>query len=443
MSAETTDGPAPAEETAPSRTGVLATWRQTPTPARALLAGVFVNRLAGFLVIFLVLFMTDRGFSAGQAGLALGVYGAGSVLGTFVGGYLSDRLSARQTTVISMMGTALLLIAILYAGSYPLILLAVVLLSTVGVLYRPAAQAMLTELVPSDRLVMVTAMYRLCLNLGTTAAPLVGVALVSVSYDLLFWGEAVAALIYGLIALRYLPRRPKPGPADAKPTESAATAAPAGRTGYLAVFSDVRYVFYLAAVFLVMMVYIQYTASVPLAIKDAGLSLWWYGIIVTLNAVMVVVFEVPLTKFVQSWPMRRVALLGFGLIALGYGMYAIGITPALLILGTVIWTTTEIIGGPTTFAYPGLVAPPHLRGRYFGAMQSAVGLAIAVGPVVGVALWDRLGNDVWLWAAAVGLLSGLCAWIGMRRPDTGIAPPAEPATEPTSAEPQPAKEPAG
>jgi MFS family permease len=283
-------------------------------------------------------------------------------------------------------------------------------------------------------------MYRLCLNLGTTAAPLVGVALVSVSYDLLFWGEAVAALVYGLIALRYLPRRPKPAPADAKPTESESTsanAAPAGRTGYLAVFSDTRYVFYLAAVFLVMMVYIQYTASVPLAIKDAGLSLWWYGTIVTLNAVMVVIFEVPLTKFVQAWPMRRVALLGFGLIALGYGMYAIGITPVLLILGTLIWTTTEIIGGPTTFAYPGLVAPAHLRGRYFGAMQSAVGLAIAVGPVVGVAMWDRLGQDVWLWAAAVGLLSGVCAWIGMRQPDTSPAQPAEPATEP-----QPAKEPA-
>jgi MFS family permease len=297
---------------------------------------------------------------------------------------------------------------------------------------------MLTELVPSNQLVMVTAMYRLCLNLGTTAAPLVGVALVSVSYDLLFWGEAAAALIYGLIAMRYLPRRPKPAPADAKPAESGAApaaAAPAGRTGYVAVFSDVRYVFYLAAVFLVMMVYIQYTASVPLAIKDAGLSLWWYGTIVTLNAVMVVIFEVPLTRFVQSWPMRRVALLGFGLIALGYGMYAIGITPALLIIGTLIWTTTEIIGGPTTFAYPGLVAPPHLRGRYFGAMQSAVGLAIAVGPVVGVALWARLGNDVWLWAAAVGLLSGLCAWIGMRKPDL------EPTTT-TTTEPQPAKEPA-
>src|SRR5690606_5488071 len=147
-------------EAAHSRLGVLATWRRTPTAARALLAGVFVNRLAGFLVIFLVLFMTDRGFSAAQAGLALGVYGAGSVVGTLVGGYLSDRLGARQATLVCRFGTALLLLAILYAGYYPLILLAVMTLSVVGVVYRPAAQTMLTELVPASQLVMVNAMYR-------------------------------------------------------------------------------------------------------------------------------------------------------------------------------------------------------------------------------------------------------------------------------------------
>ena len=82
---------------------------------------------------------------------------------------------------------------------------------------------------------MVTAMYRLCLNLGTTAAPLIGVALVSVSYDLLFWGEALAALVYGLIALLLLPRHsPQVEPAaaaEAVPADPVTDAA--GRPGPL------------------------------------------------------------------------------------------------------------------------------------------------------------------------------------------------------------------
>jgi MFS family permease len=434
MSAEAKDETTPAEGAAPSHLGVMDTWRQTPVPARALLAGVFINRLAGFLQIFLVLFLTDKGFSTGQAGLALGVWGFGGVLGTIIGGYLSDKLSARSATLYSMLGTAALLIGILYIGYYPLLLVVVMAAGLVAPIYRPAAQAMITELVPRSQLVMVTAMYRLCLNLGTTAAPLVGVALVSVSYNLLFWGEAAAALTYGVIAVRFLPRRVA-GPGSAGEEAQAAPAAGArpGRTGYLAVLTDTRYMFYLAAVFFIMVVYIQYTASLPLAIVDAELSLWWYGAVVTLNAVVVVTLEVPLTRFVQAWPLRVVALAGFGLIAFGYATYAIAILPIFLILGTLIWTASEIIGGPTTFAYPGMVAPAHLRGRYFGAQQTAIGLALTVGPVAGVTLWNELGQGVWLCAAAVGLLSAVCARIGMRLPSSAEQP--APATEP---DPEPA-----
>jgi MFS family permease len=411
------------EGTKPGHLGVLATFRQTSPAAKALLAGVFVSRLAGFLQLFLVLFLTNRGFSGSEAGLALGLYGFGMVLGTLVGGWLSDKLSARTATLISMGGSAVLIISIIYIKIYLLILLAVLLVSTIGNFFRPAAQAMIAELTPSSQLVMVTAMYRLCLNLGTTAAPVLGVALVSVSYNLLFWAEGLAALTYGLIAMNYLPKRPKP--AEQAPE---ARAAEQPQAGYRALLADWRYMFFLAAVLLVSMVYVQYTASLPLAIKHAGLSLWWYGAVVTLNAIIVATCEVFATKYVQTWPLRLTALAGFGLIAVGYGIYAIAITPFFLILGTLIWTANEIIGAPTTFAYPGMVAPPHLRGRYFGSMQSTFGLGIAIGPIIGVWLWSQVGQAVWLWAAGVAVLSTICARIGMRRPSE--QPAAEPVAEP-------------
>src|SRR4051794_12698842 len=156
----------------PTDNGILVTWREAPRATKALLLGVFVNRLGAFIQIFLVLFLTSRGFSAGQAGFALGVYGAGAVLGTLLGGALADRLAPRTATLISMLGSAVLIVSILYLHSYPLLLLAILLVSTVGLVYRPAAQALITELTPPGRLVMMTAMYRLGLNLGTTATPL-------------------------------------------------------------------------------------------------------------------------------------------------------------------------------------------------------------------------------------------------------------------------------
>ena len=396
--------------------GVLATWRETSSQAKALLAGVFVNKLAGFIQIFLVLFLTSRGFSSGQAGLALGLYGAGAVVGTFIGGSLSDRLSARTATITSMLGSALLIVSIIYLDQYLLLLLAVLLVSAVGQLYRPAAQSLITELTPANRLVMVTAMYRLCLNLGTTVAPLIGVALVSVSYDLLFWGEALAALVYCLIALRFLPRggaRPEPAAGADAAEETAEPTERKSRSGYLALLQDWRYVTFLAAFLLLCTVYVQYTAVLPLAIIDAGLSTWWYGAVITINGAIVVSCEVVATRFVQTWPLRLTQMSGYALLACGYGIYAIELVPVLLVIGTLVWTLSEIIGAPTIWAYPGMVAPARLRGRYFGAMQSMYGLGSTVGPIAGILLYQHVGQRFFLWAAGVMVLATVIGRIGM------------------------------
>ena len=186
--------------------GILLTWRESPAAARALLAGIFVNRLGAFIQVFLVLFLTTRGFSAVRAGTALAVFTAGAVLGVIVGGALTDRLGPRRTILLSMLGGAALTVAILYAHQYGVLLVVAHAAGLVGGLYRPAASTLLAELTPKHRQVMIFAMYRLAYNLGNTTAPLIGAALVAVSYNLLFWGEAAAALGYGVIAAIALPR---------------------------------------------------------------------------------------------------------------------------------------------------------------------------------------------------------------------------------------------
>jgi MFS family permease len=417
------------QRTSNAALGAMATWRQMSPAAKALLLGVFVNRLGAFLQIFLVLFLTDQGFTGAQAGFALGVYGAGSVLGNFVGGWLSDRMSPRGTTLLSMLGSAGLIVSILYLQYYPLILVAVLLVGSIGQLNRPAAQAMLADLTPPERLIMTMAMWRLAQNLATAATPMLGVALVSISYDLLFWAEAAAALIYSVIAWRLLPGK--------SPEAEKAEATDEERHGYGAVMRDIRYLFYLAAVLLVTVVYVQYISVLPLAIKDNGMSLWWYSTVISANAVIVALLEVPMTKYVQHWPLRLTAIAGFGLVSIGYAVYAIDLAPALLIIGTIIWTASEIIGAPTTFAYPGMVAPPHLRGRYSGAMLGVFGLGTAVGPAVGVAVWEQVGDSFWIWAALVAALSAVCARIGMRRPEKQPAAESESET-PSDTEPAPA-----
>ncbi len=383
-----------------------------------MLVGVLVNRLGAFLQVFLVLFLTHRGFTEVAAGFALACYGAGAFAGIVLGGALADRLGPRHATLLSMVGTALLLIVVLYVRSLPLVYGSVLLCGLVGRLYRPAAAALLSELTPSHQQVRIDAVHRLMINVGTTAAPLLAALLISVSYDLLFWVEAAAALVYAVIAAMTLPRRP-----------FASAARPDGRKGYRAVLADRRFVLYLAALFVNALVYIQYVSTLPLTMRDAGLATFWYSVLISLNGFIVITCELLVTKFTQHRSIRLVVIVGFALFGVGQALYALPLGITVFVIGTLLWTLAEIIGGPTMMSYPGVIAPEGLRGRYISATQTVFSLGGAIGPVVGTAGYHLLGRDVW-WLFGLTCLVGMgLALLGMRRPagDAAERTEAEPA----------------
>lgn len=376
---------------------------------KTILFGVFVNRVGAFLNIFLVLYLTSKGYSTEQAALALGVYGGGAVAGTLIGGALANRLGARNATVLSMTGSAVLIASLLYLPSYPLLLAAVALVSMVGQLYRPASATLMAELIPERRQIMIYAMYRFGGNLGTTAAPLIGFALYNLNhqqYDLLFWGEALVALAYALLAMVALPARTPPN------TQAKAEA----KGSYLAVLRDRRYTLYLIATFANAAVYVQYLSTLPLDVQAAGLEIFWYTLAVSLNGFVVIAFELLLTKISQNWPFRVTVVVAFALVGVGVAFYGLPMVPAVIIIGTLIWTVAEIIGGPSGFAYPAVAGPAHLRGRYIGSFQFMFGLGTALGPIIGGALFVQLGHGVWPVIAIGSVIAVGCGLAGIRTP---------------------------
>lgn len=393
-----------------SEAGIWSTWRLSPTPVRAILLGVFVNRLGAFFQTFLVLFLTHRGFSKFDAGLALTAYGVGSMLGVLAGGALADRLGPRLATLVSMGGSAVMLLVVLYLHNYPALLVAVVLVGVIGQLYRPASATLLSELTAKERQVMIFALYRWALNLGTTAAPLMGALLIAVSYNLLFWAEAITAIMYGVIAAVALPRREPRRERTAEPIDRRAN-------GYRAVLADRRFVVYLLAMLVNSTVYIQYVSTLPLTMRDAGLATFWFSVVIALNGFIVITCELLVTKITQRLPIKLVVGLGFALLGAGLSLYALPWGVAIFIIGTLVWTLAEIIGGPTMFAYPGMVAPEHLRGRYIGSMQLMFGLGNALGPGLGVFAYDAIGLNVWWCCGLASLVALVLAVSGMRRPD--------------------------
>ena len=399
--------------------GIWTTFSESPLAVKAIFGGVFVNRVGGFLNIFLVLFLTSKGHSPAEASIALGAYGFGGVLGVLIGGMLADRLGARNATVLSMFSSAVLVASLLYLPSYAVLLVAVAIVGLVSQIFRPASATLLSELTPESRQVMIFAMYRFGLNLGTTAAPLLGFALYNFDhqrYTLLFWGEAAVALVYGVLALVALPRRPRPA-VHAQGQEQGGS-----RGSYLSVVRDRRFLMFLIATFFNAAVYMQYLSTLPLDVKAEGVPILWYTVAVSLNGLMVIAFELPLTKISQHWPFKVSVGTGFFLLGVGVCFYGLPLGPAVIIIGTLIWTVAEIVGAPAVFAYPAMAGPAHLKGRYIGSFQFMFGLGSAAGPMVGGALFTQLGHRVWPVLAIGAAISTVLGVAALRTPSDDGTP---------------------
>ncbi|MCX4749977.1 MFS transporter [Kitasatospora sp. NBC_01287] len=420
--------------------GAWATFVESPLAVKAILAGVVINRLGAFLGIFLVLYLTARGYSAGHAAFALGAYGFGGVAGVVVGGALANRLGARNATVLSMTGSAFLLVLVYYVHSYPLITASVVLVGLFQTIYRPASAALLSELTSDERQVMIFGIWRLGLNIGTTLCPQLGFGLYRLGghgYGMLFWGEAVVAVGYAVLAFLTLPGKPAPG---AEPAAGRRAGAGAGagvgeaapKESYLTVLKDTRFSFFLVAALTNGIIYSQYLSTLPLDLTRAHVDVFWYSLAVSANSIIVIFVELPLTKYTQKWPVKLTAGTGFALVGLGEACYGLPLGAAVILTGTLIWTLGEIVGGPTFFAYPGLAAPPRLKARYISSFQLSFTAGTAVGPVVGGLLFQQLGHGVWPVVALFGALSTVFGVAGIRPIVPSAALSEQPDQEPVS-----------
>ncbi len=385
------------------------TFNSSPLSSKIILFGVMINRLSGFLQIFIVIYLVAGGYSHEQTIIALGLYGTGAVIGALIGGSISDRFGVRAATMISMGSTAILTAVLLYMSSYGLILFVVLLASLSAQLFRPASATLLSRQTPPECQTMIFAIYRLGLNLGSTAAPLIGYAIYNFgnqSFVYVFWCEALIAGMYALLAMATLPR--KIVLTEVKITEHIRS------EGYAAVLSDRRFLFYLFATFCHSVVYVQYTTTLPLYTEDVGYPLFWYTLAISLNGMIVICFELLVTKFTQSYGKHIVITVGFSLVGIGVACYSLPIGPAVLVIGTLIWSLGEIVCGPAFSAWPANAGPDHLKAHYLGSFHFMFSLGNAVGPIIGGWLYLQIGGLVWPVIASGSIVAAIVSWYCVR-----------------------------
>jgi MFS family permease len=392
--------------TAPSQpasgaAGVWRTLRETPLSAHVVLLGIFINQVAAFVQLFLVLYMTARGFTLEQAGIALGAYSVGAIVGTFGGGMLADLLGPRWTIVVSTGLQGLFTFSITLFHSLPAICIVAGLSGTMARSSATASATLLFELVPKDRQVMMSAMRQWVTNGGLAVAPLLGAAMSTISWPLLFWVDGGTSLVYCAVTAFVLNTARLAGDAEKASGTPKTTAPP---TGYGTILRDRKYLIYLLLMLFNGLVHIQFYAVLPIMLLAEHYHTWAYAALTAVAAILGFALQLRVTKKTQNWPIWLAVMSGWVLLVIGRA--ALGLPGGLTVLfvAMLIGTAGVLIGGPAAFTHPVQVAPPGATARYIGLANAMFRLGYAIGPVLGVLLWTHIGKGVWLVCLAAGLL---------------------------------------
>ncbi|MFJ4872574.1 MDR family MFS transporter [Streptomyces sp. NPDC088757] len=361
-----------------------------------------VNRTGAFVLTFLSLYLTlELGHSAWFAGLVVALHGLGGVVGSPLGGVLTDRWGRRPTMVTMHLAGAACAAALAVVTSAWGIAAVVLLMGVAMQAVRPPINATIADMVPAHDVRRAYALNYWALNLGFAVASLGGGAAAFLGYRTLFVVDALATVLCAVIVFL---RLPETRPERRAPTEEKSVAEP--KVSTLTVLRDAPFRTLVLLNLLVCLVFTAPWIGLPLTMADQGLSASSYGAVISVNGVVIVGFQLLVNKLTDKRSPVLLLVLSSLLFALGTGATALAGSSVAFAATVVVWTVGEMIHVPTNAAATALLAPEHARGRYQGVMGMSWAVAGFVAPVLAGAIVDGPGPDV-LWAAtaAIGVLA--------------------------------------
>ncbi|MFJ2651189.1 MDR family MFS transporter [Streptomyces sp. NPDC087420] len=373
-----------------------------------------VNRLGAFVATFMALYLTmDRGYSASYAGLVVSLHGLGGVVSSLVAGVMTDRLGRRPTMLIAQTSTAAS-VALLGFMHDPLAIAGVAfLVGMTSNASRPAVQAMMADIVrPEDRVRAFSLNYW-AINLGFAISSAGAGFVAEYSYLAGFLGEALLTFACAVVVFLKLPES-RPERVKVR-EEGAAEKSVVPDVGMGAVLRDGRFMSVVGLSFLVSLIFMQGYVALPVAMGTDGFTSADYGLAIAVNGVLIVVMQIPVTRFIEHRDPRRLLILSSLLAGYGFGLTAFADSIAVYALTVCVWSMAEIVNAPTQTGLVVRLSPVHGRGRYQGMYTLSWAASALVAPLVGGFVIDHFGA-VWLWGACavLGTVAGLGYWLLMR-----------------------------
>jgi len=368
----------------------------------------FINRAGTMVLPFLSKYLKeDLHFTYNQVGWIMVAFGLGSMLGSWLGGKLSDKIGFYKIMIFSLFTTGISMFLIQYITTFWGLCIGMFCLMVIADMFRPAMFVSLGAYAKPENRTRALTLVRLAVNLGFAAGPaLGGLIIMGIGYQGLFWVDGASCIISISIFALLVKEKKKILIQDT--TESSLkTKSP---------FQDRIFWVFLFVSFVTAMIFFQLFTTLPLYHNEKfGLSELQTGLLMTLNGLLIFALEMPTVGFMErkAFPKIKIIILGSFVMSLSFFLLLINVWAGILVISMICISIGEILAFPFSNAFALSRAPKGQEGRYMALYTMSFSLAHIISSKIGFEIITRLGYQInWLFMGCIGIAATFCClWI--------------------------------
>ena len=370
----------------------------------------FINRAGTMVLPFLSLYLKeDLHFSINQIKWILVSFGLGSIIGSWLGGKLSDKIGFYKIMVFSLFTSGIMFLVLQFITSYIGLLIAIFLIMIVADMFRPAMFVSLGAYAKPENRTRALTLVRLAINLGFASGPaLGGLIIMSIGYKGLFWVDGATCIAAILVFIAFVKEKSKSPYIDKKHP---------GEVLRASVFKDTIFWIFLAMCLITGILFFQLFTTIPLYHKDHfGLSEFQTGLLLTLNGVLVFFLEMPIVSYIEKNNFNRLKISVFGCFAMAISLFLLSINSwsGILIIMMIFMTFGEMFAFPFSNSFAMSRAPKGHEGRYMAIFTMSFSLAHILSSVTGMPIIDQYGYQInWFFMGSLGLIGVLLGYYAL------------------------------
>ena len=358
----------------------------------------FINRAGTMVIPFLTLYLTeDLAFSVTQVAWIMSCFGLGSVVGTWIGGKLTDAIGYYKVMVRSLLSTGIVFIALQFLTTFTQVCIVIFLVMVVADTFRPAMfVAMSVYSKPENKTRSVT-LIRLAINLGFSAGPAIGgLIIATLGYSGLFWVDGITCILATFVLMIVL------NPRVAKPIDNDINEQPESA------YKDGPYWIFFFGMFLFAVIFMQFFSTMPLYYRNVHeLTEVEIGLLLGMNGFIIFALEMPLIHWLDKTKYDKIKLTAYGVLLtlLSFAVLNMTIWSGILVLSILLMTVGEMIGFPYSNAFAMERSKRGKKGQYMAMYIMAFSLASVFGHNGGLQLVNAVGYDqTWFYMTVLGIL---------------------------------------